>query len=129
MLIDIDLEQRIKEVFTEFKVFYPACKNYREALLGLTLNHMVLKLMNMPEERLENYLLGQQLKVDITLVLTQTAILLQIPKDKRERESVFEIGPSPYNYHLKKTQKYVTYNQAGGIAALKTANFSRLIYF
>lgn len=54
MLIDRGLEQRIKEVFTEFLIYYPDCNNYREKISGLTLNYMVLNLINQPEERFES---------------------------------------------------------------------------
>lgn len=122
------LEQRINEVFTEFLVHYPCCRNYRERILGLTLNYMVLNLLNQPEKRLESYFSGQQLKVDITIVLTQIAILLQIPNDERDEESVFEIGPLIYHNDSNKTKEYVTYNKFGGISTIRKANFPKLIY-
>ncbi|EGW38451.1 hypothetical protein [Desulfosporosinus sp. OT] len=71
----MSLSQKVKEIYSDFVKLYPTCQ-YKEAILELTINRILRRLADMTQDTLDNYFIGQQFRVDVTLELTKIALMM-----------------------------------------------------
>ena len=76
----ISLSQKVNGIYLDLIILYPT-HQYREDTLELTIDRILRRLADMTQDKLDNYFMGQQFRVDVTIELTKIALMMQ-PKLK-----------------------------------------------
>lgn len=71
------LSHKVNEIYSDFIKLYPTCQEYREEILELTIHRILRRLADMNQDTLDNYFIGQQFRVDVTIELTKITLMMQ----------------------------------------------------